>query len=151
MPKESFKAFIKRVHHIDYGKGEIKTFSPQIKEAIILASKGDLRASGFQKKMRSLGFKIVKSSGIAFIGDKQVIKLGYLCETTPSKNIRVPTVFLSNNSFLRLMIQPKATIPKSFADKKKIADVIRKRTKKFYDIHAWNVGLYKNKEVLFDW
>lgn len=153
MPKEPFKAFVKRVYGLDYGKGEVKTFTPQIKKALRIAAEENLRDSKTQTKIRKLGFKVCKSSGVAFVGATQVLKLCFVYDKnlpSPPKEVRVPTLILDTKGYTNLMIQPKAIIP-SMKERNEIVKEIRPKVRIGYDVHAWNVGRYKKKNLLFDW
>jgi hypothetical protein len=153
MPQEPFKDFYKRVYGLEYGKGEIKTFTPQIKKALRIIAMESLNDYKMVTKIRNLGFKVCKSSGVAFVGDKQVIKRCYIYDKTlptPNKDLRVPTLILKTDGYMNLMIQPKASIP-SIRERRAMVNEIRPKLFGGYDVHAWNVGKYKKKSVLFDW
>lgn len=157
MTKRNFKQFMKEEYGYDYGKGEVKRFTPQIKKALEIISKGNVKYTKTQKQLKELGFEIFKSSGVAFVGNSQVIKLGYICESSmihkmPKADVRVPTTVIQNHGNYQLMVQPKARIPKRMDELNKVLKTVRETCKrKPYDIHSANVGVYKNKPVLFDW
>lgn len=153
MPKEPFKDFFKRTYGMEYGKGEIKVFSPQIKKALRIMAMESVRDSKVRTKIRNLGFKVCKSSGVAFVGKDQVIKQCFVYDKnlpTPDKDVRVPTLILETNGYSNLMIQPKVEIP-SMREREAIVNEIRPKVRVGYDVHAWNVGRFKKKNVLFDW
>lgn len=153
MVKESFKDFFRRVYGLEYGKGEIKVFSPQIKKALKIIATESIRDSKVRTKIRKLGFKVCKSSGVAFVGERQVIKKCFVFNKTfptPDKNIRVPTLILETDGYSNLMIQSKAEIP-SLKERKEMVNEISPKLKIGYDVHEWNVGKWKSKSVLFDW
>lgn len=148
---------MKERYGYDYGKGEVKRFTPQIKKALEIISNGDVSNVNTQKQLKDLGFEMFKSSGVAFVGNSQVVKLGYICEDCmihkmPKAELRVPTTVIENRGNYQLMVQPKARIPKSWREQKKVLKTLREECKrKPYDIHSANVGVYKKKPVLFDW
>jgi hypothetical protein len=153
MRKEPFKDFFKRVYGLEYGKGEIKVFTPQIKKALRIIATESTRDSKVRTKIRKLGFKVCKSSGVAFVGNEQVIKQCFVYDKnlpTPDKDVRVPTLILETNGYSTLMIQPKADIP-SMRERQDMVREIRPKVRIGYDVHVWNVGRYKKKNVLFDW
>lgn len=158
-PKKPFTKLLKEQYNFEYGTGEIKTFSPQIKEAIRATVGINLKSELAIKKLRKLGFKTAKSSGIAFIGKTQVFKLMY--ETSagrsipPDKKIRVPTVFLTTAGYYKIVVQPKVEIPRSersrIKNHHKFRDSVQFPARMHYDVHSCNIGKYRNKLVLFDW
>ncbi len=153
MAKELFKDFFKRVYGLEYGKGEVKVFTPQIKKALRIIATESVRDSKVRTKIRKLGFKVCKSSGVAFVGEQQVIKECFVFDRslpTPDKSVRVPTLILQTNGYSNLMIQPKAEIP-SLKERKEMVTEIAPKVRIGYDVHAWNVGKYQKKSVLFDW
>jgi len=156
--KQTFPQFLKTNFNYVYGSGAIKTFSPQIKKGLEIAAKYNLDTPIAKKKMRALGFKVKKSSGVAFVGDKQVLKLFYECDSTKSVDkYKVPTTVLRidkndmGHIHYKLVIQPKVTIP-SLRERNKIVDNFYKlNPNSLADIHSGNCGIYHNKQVLFDW
>ncbi len=153
MAKELFKDFFKRVYGLEYGKGEVKVFTPQIKKALRIIATESVRDSKVRTKIRKLGFKVCKSSGVAFVGEQQVIKECFVFDRslpTPDKSVRVPTLILQTNGYSNLMIQPNADIP-SLRERKEMVTEITPKVRIGYDVHAWNVGKYRKKSVLFDW
>jgi hypothetical protein len=156
--KQNFPQFLKTNFNYVYGSGSIKTFSPQIKKGLEIAAKYNLNTPIAKKKMRALGFKVKKSSGVAFVGEKQVLKLMY--ETTDEKSLnkyKAPTTVLRidkndmGQTHYKLVVQPKVTIP-SLRERNKIVDHFNKLLPNSYaDIHSGNCGIYNNRKVLFDW
>lgn len=105
--KQTFAQLYKEKFNREYGTGEIKYFTPQIKRAIELIPNDILEdgelARAMQHKFANLGFTTSTSSGIAFIGKKQVIKVSFLRDGIASlpARFRVPTEVVKKNQ-LRL-------------------------------------------------
>ena len=156
--KQNFSQFLKTNFNYDYGKGPIKTFSRQIKKGLEIAANYNLDTPIAKKKMRALGFKVKLSSGIAFIGDKQILKLMYEVDTGKSLNkYKVPTTVLRvdkndmGHVHYKLVVQPRVTIPR-LRERNKIVDHFNKLVpRSLADIHCNNVGEWNGEKVLYDW
>lgn len=156
-----FRQFLKEKFNHNYGTGEIPRFTPQIQKALKIIAKKHISNYEVEDDMEALGFECYRSSGVAFVGRSQVIKLmydsrSYLKNFIPKK-YRVPTVHLKNAMYsaddYKLVIQPTCKRPKSSAAMDRIYEEMDKKTSCIdsIDVHSGNVGLYKNRPVLFDW
>jgi len=144
-----------------HGDGEIKRISRQVKEGFkildginLVNTKSNVRIID---KMYDLGFYDELSSGIAFIGDTQVIKCGLLTRRPPPLKYRVPTLIYAYDNITPtqwewetvILIQPK--VDNDYDD-----DDVVKSMKVFSrlsgcDSHQGNIGMYKGEFKLFDW
>jgi hypothetical protein len=137
-----------------------KTFaiSRQISKAIKIMEDNDWKypTRRIEDKMRKLGFKVCKSTGVAFIGERQVIKAHYpVSNKRPEKNKIAPTIKIKQirNKYeerINWVIQEKVKIltDKEYSKNKK---EITERFSSVIDNHHRNMGFYKNKIVLIDW
>ncbi len=129
---------------------------------------------GLSRKMRGLGFKTSKSTGIAYIGENFVIKIGYFPQMKfakynpravfdkkykiPSRIEECPCKYLKyGDSYLKewykFVIQPKADryCAKNSEMIKEFIEACEEEIDYRYDIHKWNCGIYEGRIVLFDW
>jgi hypothetical protein len=132
--------------------------SRQIREAVKVMEENGWKypTRRIEDKMRKLGFKVCKSTGVAFIGDKQVIKAHYpVKKRNPSEKIIIPTIKIcrieaTKNQIFDWVIQPKAQLLK-LKEYNSYLPIIKKRFNSVKDNHWGNFGFYKNKLVLIDW
>ena len=144
------------------GEGEIKRFDKQIREALRVIHDSNYVSGGYhlnlsiRDSIEDLGFSSRQSSGWAFIGARQVIKIAYFCSNDfPLLKYRVPTVVLSKvkkkrikfSDSYHIVIQPRIKpIDQGFT-----YDTFRGKVPRGSDIHRGNAGIYRGKTVLFDW
>lgn len=149
------------------GHGEIKRIDGQIQKALEvmdnlltpIIERGDDEVDMYRKllryqdKINELGFKPCHSTGVTFLGKRQVIKFSYsisICHIPPLKH-RVPTLVyhFDENRWKKynyhVTIQPKV----------KMFDIDTEPWPKYLegygDSHEENIAWYKNKRVLIDW
>ena len=111
-------------------------------------------SQGTAALMKKLGFERVSSSGTAFIGKNQVIKICLFCSNIKNvpKEFRVPTEVVVEDWEMNLVIQPKASIPDLKTSKNIVFEMEREHALRYVeDIHDGNVGVYEGKNVLIDW
>jgi len=152
MNKKTFQQFLKDNFKYKSKPGDIKRFPSQIKEGIKIAAEHGLNTPIGKRKMKSLGFKIKKSTGIAFIGDTHVLKLMFRCSTLRKlKSYEVQTTVLKKYAHnINLVLQPRVEIP-ALKDRHRIVKFFANMSADENDIHYGNVGIYKNKPTIFDW
>jgi hypothetical protein len=137
-----------------FGSGEIKRIDSQIRQAFNIINGKELFEVKHNKsiisKIRKLGFDIEKSSGISFIGNRQIIKCSLITRRPPPIKYRVPTLIYSYDDpywkwdYL-LLIQPKVDITDDSISRTRFRGLVN------CDIHCGNIGIYKGESVLFDW
>lgn len=155
----NFQEFISNLYGIEYGKGEIKNFSPQIKNILRVANPLNIHQRKTMDIARKMGFVVKKCSGIAYVGETQVLKNCFIWGdegSSPPPHIRIPTLSLRKEGRFHFVIQPRAYIPPSRKEREYIAQELIKIVEKYpntntLDIHEGNVGEYKGKFVLMDW
>lgn len=145
-----------------HGTNEITKISPNIQKIIdyVDNSRFSLKelincSELITLACRSYNFEMYTSTGIAFVGNRQVIKIGYFTRNPPNEKYRVPTVIYSINDTVEwgvdfvLAIQPKIVLitEDEFTTIKKQFKNITRTT----DIHSDNIGNYKGEFKLFDW
>lgn len=145
-----------------HGDGEIKSLDKQIKDAFKLLDGKKLTSVYTNKKLiktiENLGFDHIHSSGYAFIGKRQVIKVGYLTRNPPPLKYRVPTLIYYYDKLRRmdygdmhvLMIQPRVDM----GDKTDNHYIEMNRIENRLvgsDYHDDNFGIYKKQVKLIDW
>jgi hypothetical protein len=146
-----------------YGEGEIKRIDSQIRKAFDIIDKIKPLDNGVSYKQRDeickLGFRYVSSSGDTFIGDRQVIKIGYFTRRPPPLKYRVPTLIyafdhINLNSWYdeyALAIQPKVNLDiLSRSDMASYCNYFENKLVNI-DAHSGNFGVYRGKVKLFDW
>lgn len=144
-----------------HGEGEIKRLDKQITEAFKLLDGQKLwkvyTDKTLVKNIRDLGFDHIHSSGMAFIGKRQVIKVGYITRYPPPLKYRVPTLTYYYDKLTRrefsdmkvVMIQPKVCMDKSEDHWIEMAKIENRL--KGHDFHDDNFGVYKKEVKLIDW
>lgn len=154
----SFSKFYKENYNAEYGAGEIKLFDKQIRRALVLASQKSLKSAKAREEMKALGFEVVKSSGYAFIGKRQVIKVALVLSDPFSRKTRseflIPTELVGKktNANYQLMVQPKAEIPKTQRGRDSLVSFMEKTPLGYtVDLHDGNVGRHNGRPVIFDW
>lgn len=102
----------------------------------------DLKNHGFQRKRT--GIWVNKKEGV-------VIKRSFICRSSiPAA--AVPTIIIWDDDLHPILIQSFCKIPRAWGKKCEIVDKLEKRNRHIdTDIHEFNVGLYRNRPVLFDW
>ena len=144
------------------GEGEIKRFDKQIREALKVIYNSNYVSGSYhlnrsiRDNIEDLGFISTHSSGWAFLGARQVIKIAYFCSNEfPLLKYRVPTVVLSKvkkkrikfSDSYHIVIQPRIKpIGLEFTYK-----TFKGKVPLGSDIHRGNAGIYRGKTVLFDW
>lgn len=145
-----------------HGEGEIKRLDKQIREAFKLLDGICLYTVHSNaivvKKIRELGFESIQSSGMAFLGKRQVIKAAYITRFPPPLKYRVPTLIYHYDNLRRreyedahvLMIQPRVD---TFIESDEHYFEMSKIEKKLsgWDYHDDNFGIYKKEVKLIDW
>jgi hypothetical protein len=143
-----------------FGDGEIKRFDKQIKDAFEILKTCQLKHNGVTynkiKSICDLGFHHNSSSGNAFLGKNQVIKIAVFTRRPPPIKYRVPTVIYAYDNISPrewdfnyiIAIQPKIDIDYHLGDK---AISYFSRRLAGNDFHIDNYGLYKGEIKLFDW
>jgi hypothetical protein len=145
-----------------HGEGEIKRLDKQIRDAFKLID-GEylydvLHNVELLDKIKKLGFSHIHSSGMTFIGKRQVIKVGYVTRFPPPLKYRVPTLIYYYHKLRRvdydgayiLMIQPKVAMG-SITNAQYIQMCNIEKRLSGYDYHDDNFGIYKNEVKLIDW
>lgn len=141
-------------------------FDEQIKKAYPLVegsyTSGDFDGYSIENKMKKMGFQVYRSTGVAFIGKRMVVKIGYLTSDIPdSKNI-VPTNIYSSTSLEDLsdggwheyviMVQPRVVMNPRTPEKLTELDKFHRHMMGMcVDLHCENIGLYRGRPVMFDW
>ena len=146
-----------------HGGGEIKRIDNQIREAYKLIDGNKLSIVRLDDKLINsivkLGFDYTSSSGITFIGNRQVIKCGLLTRTPPPLKYRVPTLIYNYERLplkkenwdwvVVLMVQPKVDTTIYTKHVRTMSDIEKRLTGE--DYHIDNFGIYKKQVKLIDW
>ena len=107
----------------------------------------ELKYHGFQ-------FRLNGSCHGAWINRKErvVIKQPYVCRYSSIPVTAPPTIMIFKDSDKPIMIQVLCQTPSNYKEAGILVRKVEKRNRHDEtDIHTGNVGLYRNKPVLFDW
>jgi hypothetical protein len=109
----------------------------------------------YENKFKRLGFYPCHSTGVTFIGHRQVIKLAYNVSSIPSKSHRIPTMVYHYDTDCWkqyqyfLTIQPKVKVIGE--DNESIYKCPRAIDERYVDSHYDNLCVYGGKILLLDW